>query len=303
MLDFKKYLDSHTLRKLTQGKSGAVVCLLDDGKIAKFVEKQKLLEKANGLAVWDSCLKEAKFYKEMMGAHYAFLPEIFHCDFDDEKVQIIMGEYKQVEKNNLSESDFDKIMKLLVQVHELPLPDFLRYEKRGPVEIPEDEIKNCLAGWKSIFDEHQTETSAILDFSKIQKLADSINQLNKESFSDRSCLCHGDFHAENILCDEKSGQLVLCDWQSVSLGHPVSDIAFFMSRLQGDGITFDENKIIESYCASSKSGITKDEIKKQMALANINTTFRYWHYYLHGSSKEVVEGIVGKMLIAQAELI
>ena len=303
MLDFKKYLESHTLRSLTQGKSGAVVCLLDDGKIAKFAEKQKLLEKENGLAVWDSCLKEAKFYKEMMGAHYAFLPEIFHCDFDDESVRLIMGEYKPIEKESLTDGDFDKSMKLLVQVHEMPLPNFLKNEKSGPVEIPEDEIKNCLAGWKSIFDEHQAETSAILDFSKIQDLASCINQLNKDLYFDRSCLCHGDFHAENILSDEKSGQLILCDWQNVSLNHPASDIAFFMSRLQGDGITLDENKIIDSYCASSKSGITKEEIKKQMAPANINTTFRYWHYYLHGSSKEVVEGIVGKMLIAQAELI
>lgn len=303
MLDFKKYLDSHTLRCLTLGKSGAEVYLLDDGKIAKFAEKEKLLEKDNGLAVWESCLKEAKFYKEIMDAQHAFLPQIFHCEFDDEKVQIIMGEYKQVEKNNLSESDFDKIMKLLVQVHELPLPDFLKNEKREPVEISEDEIQNCLAGWKSIFDEHSYETSDILDFSKIQELASHINQINKDLYSGRSCLCHGDFHAENILRDEKSGQLVLCDWQSVSLCHPATDIAFFMSRLQGDEITFDENKIIESYCACAKSGITKEEIKSQMTLANINTTFRYWHYYLHGSPKELVEGIVEKMLIAQAGLI
>ncbi len=295
MLDFKKYLDSHTLRKLTQGKSGAEVYLLDDHKIAKFAEKSKLLEKENGFAVWESCLKEAKFYKETMGAQHAFLPQIFHCEFDDEKVQIIMGEYKPVEKNNLSESDFDKIMKLLVQVHELPLPDFLKNEKREPVEIPEDEIQNCLAGWKSILDEHSSETSDILDFSEIQELASQINQINKDLYSDRSCLCHGDFHAENILRDEKSRQLVLCDWQSVSLCHPATDIAFFISRLQGDGITFDENKIIESYCNHAKSEITKDEIKKQMALANINTTFRYWHYYLHGSAKEFVEGIVEKM--------
>ena len=109
MLDFKKYLDSHTLRCLTLGKSGAEVYLLDDYKIAKFAEKSKLLEKENGLAVWESCLKEAKFYKEIMGAQHAFLPQIFHCEFDDEKVQIIMGEYKQVEKNNLSESDFEKL--------------------------------------------------------------------------------------------------------------------------------------------------------------------------------------------------
>ena len=303
MLDFKKCLESHTLRTLTQGKSGAEVYLLDDHKIAKFAEKSKLLEKENGFAVWESCLKEAKFYKEKSSGQHAFLPQIFHCEFDEESVQIIMGEYKLIKKESLTDSDFDEIMKLLVQVHEMPLPDFLKNEKSGPVEIHEDEINNCLAGWKTIFDEHSSEASDILDFSKIQDLASCINQLNKDLYSDRSCLCHGDFHAENILSDEKSGQLILCDWQSVSLNHPASDIAFFMSRLQGDGITFDENKIIDSYCASSKSGITKEEIKKQMALANINTTFRYWHYYLHGSSKEVVEGIVGKILIAQAELI
>lgn len=296
MLDFKKYLDSHTIRQLTQGKSGALVCLLDDHQIAKYAEKNRLLEKENGLAVWETCLKEAKFYKEMMGEQHSFLPEIFHCEFDDESVQIIMGEYKVIEKESLSASDFDKIMKLLVQVHELAVPDFLKNEKPGPVEISEEENQNCLSGWKSIFDEHKAEPSDILDFAKVEVLASRINQLNKDLYSARVCLCHEDFHAENILQDEKSGQLLLCDWQSVSLNHPASDIAFFMSRLQGDGISFDENKIIDSYCSYSKSGITKDEIKKQMYLANINTTFRYWHYYLHGSPKSVVENIVEKML-------
>ena len=95
----------------------------------------------------------------MMGAHYSFLPEIFHCEYDDESVQIIMGEYKVIEKEKLSA---------------------------------------------------------------------------------------GDFHAENILRDEKSDQLLLCDWQSVSLNHPASDIAFFMSRLQGDEISFEENKITDT---------------------------------------------------------
>ena len=88
----------------------------------------------------------------------------------------------------------------------------------------------------------------------------------------------------------------MCDWQSVNLNHPATDISFFISRLQGDGISFDENKIIDAYCKYSSMGITKDEIKTQMSLANINTTFRFWHYYLHGSSKEVVENIVKKML-------
>lgn len=295
----KNYIDSHLLRPLTQGKSGAEVYLLDNHKIAKLAEKDSLSKKENGLSIWATCLKEAEFYKEMSPAHYDFLPEIFCCAFDDESIRIIMGEYKPLEKQSLTDGDFDRIMKLLVQVHELPLPDFLINEKQGPVQLSEEEIQNCLAGWKSIFDEHSSETSDILDFSKIQALGRRINQLNKALYSDRTCVCHGDFHAENILQDEKSGQLILCDWQSVTLNHPASDIAFFMSRLQGDGISFDEDKIITSYCSYSKSGITREEIKSQLALANINTTFRYWHYYLSGSPKALVENIVEKMLSDQ----
>lgn len=289
-------IKNRKIRNLTLGKSGAEVFLLNEHKIAKLAEKNKLLEKENGAAVWESCLKEAKFYKEMMTANHAFLPEIFLCDFDDETIQIVMGEYKPIKKESLNKNDFEEIMKLLAQVHELSVPDFLKNEKQWPVQISDEEMQNCLAGWKSIFHEHKSEASDILDFSKIEKLAACINQLNKDFYSDRTCVCHGDFHAENLLRNEKSGQLVLCDWQSVSLNHPAGDVAFFISRLQGDGINFDENIIIDSYCAHSKSGIKKEEIKKQMALANINTTFRYWHYYLRGSPKEFVEGIVGKML-------
>jgi len=230
--DFKNYIAFHTIRLLTQGKSGAEVRLLDDKKIAKNAEKKKLLEKENGPAVWDSCLKEAKFYKETMDGHHAFLPQIFHCDFDDESVQIIMGEYKAIEKNNLGENDFEKIMDLLASVHELPIPDFLKNEKSGPVQISDDEIQNCLSGWKSIFDEHKDENSDILDFLKIKDLAAKINQMNKDLYSERITLCHGDFHAENILLDENSNQLILCDWQSVNLNHPASDIAFFMTKIK-----------------------------------------------------------------------
>ena len=63
---------------------------------------------------------------------------------------------------------------------------------------------------------------------------------------------------------------------------------------------FDFKKYVDSHTirqlTQGKSGITKDEIKTQMYLANINTTFRYWYYYLHGSPKSVVENIVEKML-------
>ena len=83
------------------------------------------------------------------------MPQIFHCDFDEENVRIIMGRYAAIKKEDLSDDDFDEIMKLLAQVHELAVPDFLKNEKRGPVEIHEDEITNCLV-LRPLKSEHRT---------------------------------------------------------------------------------------------------------------------------------------------------
>lgn len=296
--DFSKYIMTHTIKNLTQGKSGASVCLLDNHKIAKYVVKSKLLKTENGNSVWDSCRREAAFYKAFCNEQKKacnFLPQIFYCNFDDKNVQLIMGEYTTLEKNKLTNEDFSSIMKLLSQVHNISIPEFLKEEKSSPLPLTDDELKNSVSGWKSIFDEHKAEQADDLDFSRIEKIASDINRLNDIFYSERFCLCHGDFHVENILFDKTTQNHVLCDWQSVKTGHPAEDIAFFMSRLQGDGIAFDENTLIDSYCNQTLNGITKDEIKTQMALANINTTFRFWHYYLHGSSIDFIKTITGKM--------
>ena len=314
--DFKKYIEAHSLRPLTQGKSGAEVFLLDDHTIAKYSVKAELLEKQNGNTVWNSCCREAVFYSECMkactgmkapGSFLPFLPQIFYCSYDAETVQILMREYKPLDKKGLDEGDFEAVMKLLSQVHGMFVPEFLKKEKTAPLQLTDAEIQDCLAGWKFVFNEAKTESEdeyEILDYSKILEIAGSINLLNQTFFSSRLCVCHGDFHAENILSDNsqntdknapKSRRLLLCDWQSVRLGHPAEDLAFFMSRLQGDGINFDENKLISTYCTHAAGGITEKEIKLQLSLANVNTSFRFWHYYLHGSPVNVIKNITGKM--------
>ena len=69
-----------------------------------------------------------------------------------------------------------------------------------------------------------------------------------------------------------------------------------LSRLAADGFEVNKEKAIQMYCQYSKSDITQDEIAMQMSLANLNTSFMFWHNYLHGSSVDTVRDIFGKMV-------
>ena len=77
------------------------------------------------------------------------------------------------------------------------------------------------------------------------------------------------------------------------------DISFLISRLSADGYKIDEEAMINQYCRSAErrgSGIQPQEIEIQMCLSNLNTSFRFWHVYLHDSTAERVAGIYEKML-------
>jgi hypothetical protein len=63
-----------------------------------------------------------------------------------------------------------------------------------------------------------------------------------------------------------------CDWQGVGVCGASADLSFFMSRLSAD------------------------ELERHMKAANVITSFRFWHYYLHGNDTERVRGIYDKMI-------
>ena len=73
------------------------------------------------------------------------------------------------------------------------------------------------------------------------------------------------------MTDDK-GAILVCDWQGVVVCGASADLSFFMSRLSAD------------------------ELERHMKAANVITSFRFWHYYLHGNDTERVRGIYDKMI-------
>lgn len=42
--------------------------------------------------------------------------------------------------------------------------------------------------------------------------------------------------------------------------------------------------------------VSADELERHMKAANVITSFRFWHHYLHGNDTERVRGIYDKMV-------
>lgn len=274
-------------KEITLGQSGAHVYELDDARVLKVAFRDEVQDER----IWDSYVKEALFYEKCKAE---FLPEIYVNIHTENEIFLILEKCVPLERENLDEELLQKIMDVLVQIHAMEIPLFIKAEERKPVTFTEEEIQESLQGWKSVLNEH----SGVWKEDTLEEIAACINNINQKFLAKEYSFSHGDFHFENILQDVQ-GNIKVVDWQNCGAGHVSGDISFFLSRLSSEGYGIDAQEVIERYCKSAdKRGgsMQPAEIEIQMCLANLNTSFRFWHQYLHGSTVERVAGIYEKML-------
>lgn len=202
-----------------------------------------------------------------------------------------MKKYQPLDPRCLDDTVLEKVLAVLAQIHSLPIPDFLPRTDAKPLVIKSADLSLYRRGWETVLEEH----GQVFSKNVIFKIAENINAFNQKRFSAKQWCCHGDFHFGNLLTDEHENILV-CDWQGVGLGHVSGDLSFLLSRLSADGYPVSKEKAIRTYCKYSDTNITEEEIAIQMSLANLNTSFMFWHNYLHGSSQERVHDIFDQMV-------
>lgn len=284
MRGFLELINAPSARRITVGKSGAEVYDLGDGRVAKHVRRAVLDEQR-----WQSYLRESLFYSELSGEKYDFLPEIYHNLRTDDEIQLVMKKYRPLERERLDNELLDRVMRVLARIHSLPVPTFLRGESPEPQLLGDEDIKRCCDGWREVLDEHGG-----FPLERLAALAEGINDVNARHFDPTRRLCHGDFHFDNLLADE-NGKIVVCDWQGASQGHVSGDVSFLLSRLSADGYAVDAEQVVAAYCRYAES-VSPADVARQMRLANLNTSFLFWHLYLHGADADTVHGIFDKMI-------
>ncbi len=278
----------NNVKRIRLGKSGADVFELEGSQILKHVVRDKI---ENGM--FDTYVREAMFYSSECPK--AYLPEVHKVEILPNEITIVMNRYNSIDRSRFNDEMLRKIACVLAEIHASPVPEFLTEDDKKADVLTDDEISECVKGWKSVLDDHPGK----FDASHIEAISRSINDIIKWQDSEKKLLSHGDFHLDNILTDEK-GEPVVCDWQGVSVRGASEDLSFFMSRLGADGIHADSKKFLTWY-VSEYNRLTGEKIdphepERHIKAANVITSFRYWHMYLHGNDTERVREIYDKMI-------
>lgn len=291
MLYINNYLRDHKTEKINICISGADVYVIDDMYILKHVLSHKL----NSHELFLSYKKEAHLYKAMDNKKLHCLPEVISINESDDEIIILMKKYRMVEHADVNNIVLSKILKALVRVHHCRPPEFLLQNRSDVKPLTDEQIINCVDGWRSVLREHK----GLFDEKPIDHIAKNINSIILWHASGESNLIHGDFHLDNLLFNDEE-EIVICDWQSVSIGDPSDDLSFFLSRFNADGFNISERVLIDLYSKAVYDlygkEIDSDVICNHMAANTLITTFLYWHEYLHGASEERVRTVYEKMV-------
>ena len=124
---FKQYISDHSPQKITLGKSGADVYALNNGLIAKHIKRSML----NDDSLWETYFNEYRFYQAYSRRDDSCLPKVYYLNGSDDEIQIIMKQYKALDKADFNDTLLKKILETLVDIHHLPRKlDVFSEEKR-----------------------------------------------------------------------------------------------------------------------------------------------------------------------------
>lgn len=289
----KTIIERVAAKEITLGQSGAHVYETDDQRVFKVAFREEVQD----ADIWAAYEKEALFYESCRAV---FLPKVYVNIHTENEIFLILEKCYPLERTQTDDGVLRKIIAALVQLHRQEIPPFLQTEERKPTVFSKEDIEESMDGWQKVLEEHP----GAFEGEWLEKIGLHINTWNKKHFSEESRFSHGDFHFENIMQDE-AGNIKVVDWQNCGTGHMSGDISFLLSRLSADGYKADKGQVIEFYCQSAEGcswNIQPGEIERQMRLANLNTSFRFWHEYLHNSAEGRVADIYMEMIEAAKAL-
>jgi thiamine kinase-like enzyme len=279
------------VEKINIGQSGADLYAVDNQYVVKHVMRNKL----ENQELFLSFKKEAHFYQSMDRTKLPCLPEVLSIRETDDEILLCMKKYRRVEHHNVNQTVLSKIMKAIALVHHCQAPPFLSLNPSDIKLLSDEEIMHCVNGWNSVLREHQGR----FDAKPIETIAKRINSMIRWHASGEANLIHGDFHLHNLLLDDEEN-IVICDWQSVSIGNAANDLGFFLSRFNADGFQLSERALIDLYSNAVYELYGKradsEVIYSHLSASTLITSFRFWHEYLHGASEEKVGKIYEKMV-------
>lgn len=290
------FTDIISVTPINLGASGARLIDITDIQ-GRYVVKHtypSLLQNENNIV--SSYEREWEFYSRFKENIPLPIPKVIYIERNQEYGNIIVFPYyNQIELSLWSMELQLKAIDFCAKLHSLDthlIKEFGVEFKH--ISSDNEQLNNSLTDWNYVLNQYDGHFNKEILKSIFIKFNSICNILNNPPHN----VCHGDFHANNIMLDNED--IVVCDWQCVGIGKGAGDISFFISRGMAEGITMNEDVLIDYYC-ERLSNYTKTEVKKSDIYNVINastvfTSFMYWAYYLKNADLNTVSEVYNKMV-------
>lgn len=298
-------------RVLAGGLSGSVVyhvALASEDLVLKVTlpgEDRSLMARA---------CREVWFYRDLATLVPVHVPWVLDLHLSEtEGAVLLLAAYRpSPSSDDWTERSYIEIAHQLGRLHatfwgkttESDLPAWLRARP----EVTPDECQAAARLWRAL-GERDDLIDALVPYSRsLESLLGSIPALERHMPTMPATLCHGDFHADNLLLGP-TGEWIWADWQEVRLGPGVDDLAFFWQRafVAADSPP-PHDAMVQAYVAglATVDGtlISREQVDRALAWAELRSWLVAWPGYLGYLSTARIVRVLRRidMLIGRLDL-
>lgn len=290
------FTDVQLVDQLRRGASGAKVYRVCDGT-GCYVVKHTPPYCGEDQQLLSSYQREWKFYSTVHHDTVPMIPQVLYIQNDPEiGIVLVFPYYQGIEFSEWNTDLQYQAADLCAQIHSLDPTWFsdlkLTFNK---TEVDPERLAQAFENWTLVLAQHGQNQDTVL-----RTIQDHMTAICKILNAPPHQICHGDFHADNILRDDE--RLVVCDWQNINMGKGAGDIAFFISRAKSAGIDINTAQLIDYYCKrlSCYTGerINSSEIYQVINASTVFTSFLFWPNYLKNAPSDKVFTIYNEMAAA-----
>lgn len=202
--------------------------------------------------------KEVRFYRDLAQQLDVRVPATYAAEVNDDGSSfVLLFEDLEPEKggNQLDSCSFDEACHAIRQAAALHAPSWknaaiLSLDWLQPQEAVTSQIRALYPQAQAVFAERYADALEPEFMAVCSDLAASDTWLLRNH--PKVSLVHGDFRLDNMLFGIGSGAepIAILDWQTLSLGHPMTDIGYFMGCGIGNKLRQRyEAELLDLYCS------------------------------------------------------
>jgi len=246
-------------------------------------------------------IKEVSFYRELEARLTISTPRCYYAAIEGEgpEFALLLEDLAPAKQGDqLAGCSVEVARAAVVELVGLHAPSWCDQSLRGidwlgePNEPTAELVRTLYRAQLPGFLERYAGRLAPDEAAIIERVADSKGP-PFEILSDPFALVHVDYRLDNLLIDSRASppRISVVDWQSITLGNPLADVAYFMGAgLLPDERRRAENGIVRAYHDSlGRAGVENYAFE------------RCWHAYRRGSFAGFAVTVVASMMVQQTE--